>query len=238
MGFSMCCEDDLLKEFIKFKHGKVIDNDMMERFLHYYKPIILPTKEQFEFLDNDLRSRLVRSGYAYDLKTALLKTTYKIVLSNTRNDFPYVNINSDEIENNFTGTFCKNQSRDKAIEHIKALLNECQKSLLIQDNFLLTQNVYNKFFSDFIKLMPQKPIDIFYDFDDRNSNNIITEQEFCTELKRIYNYPNIKRNMLPKYKNIHDRYILVDQKIEIVLSSGIDNLFDISKDFTYIVRII
>lgn len=46
MVFSMCCEDDLLQEFIKFKHGESVNNDTVEKFLHYYKPEILPIREQ------------------------------------------------------------------------------------------------------------------------------------------------------------------------------------------------
>lgn len=38
------------------------------------------------------------------------------------------------------------------------------------------------------------------------------------------------------FKNLHDRYLIIDNKIEIILTSGIDNLIDDSKDFTYIVR--
>lgn len=75
MVFSMCCEDDLLQEFIKFKHGESVNNDTIEKFLHYYKPKILPTKEQFSILDNDLKSELVSSTHIYDdLSKALLKT--------------------------------------------------------------------------------------------------------------------------------------------------------------------
>ena len=37
------------------------------------------------------------------------------------------------------------------------------------------------------------------------------------------------------FKNLHDRYLIIDNKIEIILTSGIDNLIDDSKDFTYIV---
>ena len=54
MVFSMCCEDDLLQEFIKFKHGESVNNDTIEKFLHYYKPApkarsneIFPTHSAF-----------------------------------------------------------------------------------------------------------------------------------------------------------------------------------------------
>ena len=39
------------------------------------------------------------------------------------------------------------------------------------------------------------------------------------------------------FLNLHDRYLIIDNKIEIILTSGFDYLFDNSKDFTYIVRV-
>lgn len=43
----------------------------------------------------------------------LVKTTlYKIVLSKDKNDFPYINIFDDKIENNLTATFGKNEERE------------------------------------------------------------------------------------------------------------------------------
>lgn len=38
------------------------------------------------------------------------------------------------------------------------------------------------------------------------------------------------------YNELHDRYIIVDKKIQIILTSGIDYLMDTSKDFTYIIQ--
>ena len=134
MVFSMCCEDDLLQEFIKFKHDKSVNNDTIEKFLHYYKSAILPTKNQLDILDYDLKSKLVSSNHIYDnLPEASSKTIYKICLSNTKKDFPYVNINGDEIENNLTGTF-KSSSRDKATAHIKALCSKMPIILLSMIN--------------------------------------------------------------------------------------------------------
>lgn len=38
------------------------------------------------------------------------------------------------------------------------------------------------------------------------------------------------------YIKNHDRYIIIDDKLEIILSSGVDYLFDTGKDFTYVIR--
>lgn len=40
----------------------------------------------------------------------------------------------------------------------------------------------------------------------------------------------------PRMISRHDRYLIVDDKLEIILTSGFDHLNDSSGDFTYIVR--
>jgi len=228
MVFSMCCEDDLLQEFIKFKHGESVNNDTVEKFLHYYKPEILPIREQLDILDDDLKSKLVSSGYVYgDLSETLSKTIYKICLSNTKNYFPYVNINGDEIENNLTGTF-KTSSRDKAIEHIKALLKNA-KYIVIYDRYI-NDNFNN--FEKFIKqCVPKKQLTL---------ECFGLKQEQKTQIKRLcdsYTAKDYPANNASPYQNgFHDRYILIDGKVEIILTSGIDYLMNKENDFTYIIR--
>ena len=39
----------------------------------------------------------------------------------------------------------------------------------------------------------------------------------------------------PIDNTIHDRYIIIDDNISINLTSGLENLFNIKKDFTYII---
>ena len=55
-------------------------------------------------------------------------------------------------------------------------------------------------------------------------------------LKNICKDWIIKEDKRNTYKNYHDRYLLIDDKIEIILTSGFDYLFDENKEFTYIVR--
>ena len=228
MVFSMCCEDDLLQEFIKFKHGESVNNDTIEKFLHYYKPEILPTRKQIDILGDDLKSKLVSSGYtSCDLSEALSKTIYKICLSNTKKDFPYVNINGDELENNLTGTF-KSSSRDKAIAHIKALL-ESANYIVIYDKFISSN--FNSF-KNFIKqCIPQKRLTL---------ECFGLNQDQKTTIKQIHNSYTVKdysaNNISPYQNGFHDRYILIDQKVEIILTSGIDYLINNENDFTYIIR--
>ncbi|GMB91582.1 hypothetical protein NHP190009_07510 [Helicobacter ailurogastricus] len=233
MGFSMCCEDDLYEAFLKFKKGKPIeieDKPLVERMLHYYKPEILPTKEQLKILevwDPELRANIIKSGHVYPQKEALAHTKYKIVLSSYKNDFPFVNVNSDVIENNFSATFFHREKRDKAKQHIKALLEHC-KYCVIHDNYILDHQSTFKAFAR--ELLPKRRLKIILSCD-KNSRG----QSLITDLKQICGDWTITKNTT-QYQRTHDRYILVEDTIEIILTSGIDYLYDESKDFSYLVR--
>lgn len=153
------------------------------------------------------------------------KTKYKIILSANRSDFPYVNINNDNIENNFTGTFLRSEPRLKAIEHIKSLCNDAKKSILVYDKYF-----YNKEDNAdmLIKLLPLKKIEITY------QRNSFSEQQI-NKLKSKCADWTFKDN---NFTDNHDRYLIIDDNVEIILTSGFSYLNDFTKEITYIVRLI
>lgn len=58
-------------------------------------------------------------------------------------------------------------------------------------------------------------------------------KNLCSNLKNIYKewlvVENKDAEINEKYDYLHDRYIIVDKKIQIILTSGIDNLMNIKK---------
>ncbi|MDM8567468.1 hypothetical protein QUF74_17700, partial [Candidatus Halobeggiatoa sp. HSG11] len=56
-----------------------------------------------------------------------------------------------------------------------------------------------------------------------------------SELKEKYEDWKIQEDTKRTYDNYHDRYLLIDSQIEIILTSGFDYLFDKNKEFTYVV---
>lgn len=59
-------------------------------------------------------------------------TTYKVILSCERSDFPYVNVTSSEekIENNLSSFYDIAEKRDKAIKHLKSLCTGAKKIVI------------------------------------------------------------------------------------------------------------
>ena len=236
MNFSLAIDDDLAEELCKFRANQQCNVDIVEKTLHYYKGYPIFSKSYFTkyYTDITIQRNLIQSNVSinWDSVENISKSTiYKVILSSQRNvKFPYVSIYDDRIENNFTATFKKNETREKALEHLKSLL-ENANYVFIYDKFI-TQNWAS--FKIFCKnVLPQKQLTIHYPPEQNHHFKSNEIKALCNHWKcsvadnRYSNY---------SYKDTHDRYLIIDNKIEIILTSGIDNLMDKSKDFTYIVR--
>lgn len=260
MEFTMVVEDDLAEELCKFKNQKD-DNDkkdyddkIVERILHYYKSPILLSKAYMEkYYDKATLTSILSSANNIDFSKSLeqlaSETIYKVILSQEKNNFPYINIYGDKIENNLTATFLKQDEKTKAKEHFKALFANA-KTLFVYDNYLNLdpENKHNvDSFKKFAQeCFPRRQLEIFHPLGGKNtnkSNNSESSQVFpAEEIKSICQDWKIKEDRkLREYRKLHDRYIIVDEKIQIILTSGIDNLMGtgkFAKDFTYIIRLL
>ena len=214
------------------------DNLFEEYILYYYKDGFIPNKAQINIAKNLINnfdeSEFLISLSGFDLNMSIedlaKHTKTKLILSNDKGNFPYVNINNDVIENNLSATFAENINRDKAKEHIRALL-ENANYIVICDEYIV-QNFQN--FKKFIQeCVPKKILTI--EIIPSSKPEHLIKQEHLTEIKHIC-YDKYKVKPAQQINTKHDRYIKVDNQIEIILTSGIDYLMDISKDFTYIVR--
>lgn len=236
----MVLEDDLAEELCKFKNQEDYNDKIVEHILHYYKPYILLSKIYMKKYYSDptiLKSIIGANNNIFfdeSLEQLANKTLYKIILSKNKNEFPYINIFNDKIENNLAATFSKQEERTKAKEHFKALFHNA-KTLFIYDNYLCANRNNQDSFKKFAEeCFPKQKLSIFY------PPSLPFPQELRTELKsickdwKITKNPNTNNNY--NYNELHDRYIIIDRKIQIILTSGIDYLMDTTKDFTYIIR--
>mgnify|MGYP001140464573 CR=1 FL=1 len=60
------------------------------------------------------------------------------------------------------------------------------------------------------------------------------QQAAVTEIKQISSNWKVKPDT--QYLHLHDRYVRIDNKMEVVITSGIDYLFDTTKECTLLVR--
>lgn len=224
-------DDDLFREYHKFQKGEEFDKKKIRQLLHYYKQSLISNIKQYEDngieLSPNLKSQMAHSGLRKQSLKELAEncTLYKIILSSTKNTFPYVNIMDEKqrLENNYSASFDMAEPRELAIKHLASICLHAKKIVL-----------YDKYFSsketniDLInKILPKKKLEIIYN--DINENHIKLMQQNCSQWSFTKN---------PRMTNRHDRYLIVDDQLEIILTSGFDHLNDTSGDFTYIVRYI
>lgn len=247
--FSLVIDDDLGEELCKFRNNESCNTRIVEKILHYYKryPIFttidLLQKYYYDFptILNSVLSNVTTPRINIDSSTAIdiaKHTIYKVVLCNDKSKkdiFPYIYIGGDRIENNFTATFFKNEPRQKALSHLNDLLSVATE-ISIYDIYLLKQKWNRKSFAQFCKLLPPtNKLTIKYLGGNTNS-------KVCKIMGRYVRkmYPNwnwvVENYIKKKGTYAHDRYLIIDNKIEVIFTSGIHHLINTDKDFTYIVR--
>jgi hypothetical protein len=178
--------------------------------------------------DQALEQQLAQAGLkSQSLEELSDKTLYKLILDTQNSEYPFVNIFNDPIQSNFAATYRKSVQRNKAQQHIRSLLSDCETIFLYDRFFKDNWRTTKKFFKE---LIPFKKLSVFY------TEGHLDGLE--SEIKAIYNGWNIKKDTHNiDFRNLHDRYLVIDNTIEIILTSGFDYLFDESKDFSYVLRI-
>lgn len=229
MSYSVCLEDNLLGLLYAFKHGRGHDPLLAERLLHLYKPPHITNVSQLERLgieEAPLKAQLAGSGLiTQSIEELARKTLFKIILSSQKGDFPYVNVQGDPLQNHYTITCKPGESRVKALAHLRALL-EGAKNVVVCDRHLKTNwEAARKLFG----LFPRKSVAIDFAHPLKQSQN--------TALKKICSTWKLKQDRTQAYRDLHDRYLLIDRAMEVVITSGVDYLFDDSKECTLIFRI-
>lgn len=215
----MRLSDKLALEYLKFRNKCEFDLQRIEALLRYFKGEFIFTKEQFANASKEIES------FDMDRFLPLLEKTpkFKLILCDDNDTFPFVYIFNDRIENNLSATFKAGDSRDKAIEHFKALFKDA-KFIFIYDAHLKIDKLRELVEKCQIKcdicLAKEK-------YNELNTNLALTQISKNIKPDRHHNLNNY---------NTHDRYIVIDNNIEIILTSGVDNFLNQNKDFSYVIR--
>jgi len=240
-------DNDLVGYFIKIfikKESVKIDKNI-QNFIKYLRlPVVISTYQNKAFENPVVAKqqngfiRLIREDR---LEKIYKKTYLKLILSLSENDFPYLNVNGDKFENNFTATYISG-NKTKILEHIKALIEDSEK-VGIYDKYLFFDNLRNNnhisdhysvaFLNQILPISSNIKVQCY----NEKQNN---QSETDRIKQRIALFPNISFDH--QNLNEHDRYIKIYKhnvlKYEIILSSGIFNILNHNKDISYIVRII
>lgn len=128
----------------------------------------------------------------------------------------------------FVMTLNPGEDRVKAHEWMRALLSEA-RTVTVVDRYLCDEQSKQlkpnarKFF----QLFPKQSLSLFMS---------CLEKPAASDLKKLCDKWKIKQDANPRYHGVHDRYVLIDNAMEVVITSGVDYLFDTSKECTLLVR--
>lgn len=229
-------DNDLFLEYHNFQKGENYDKKKIKKLFHFYKKEIVSNIKQYEetgvTLDSNLKAQMANGGLRRQSLEDLAEifTRYKIILSCTNNNFPYVNIMDDkqQLENNYSASFDMAEPRALAISHLQSICKHAKK-IVVYDKYFSSKLVNGSSVSRNAELMkrilPSKKLDIIYN--DITQEDITAMEQFCSLWKFTKD---------PQMTNRHDRYLVIDDKLEVILTSGFDHLNDDSKDLTYIIR--
>ena len=241
----LAIESNLISEYIAFQRKDIskYNNETISKLFKYIHPFKMSVTQKNSIGLSDEEAQALSAGDFVKIRNfnneneLIQNTTFKIMLSKANSNqtlsYPYINILNDETDISITATYKDSESRLKAREHIKALVNDAIE-IKIYDRYLSKINRDNDSWNSvnlqlLLDILPLKRISIkiYCEYNWNNSRKM--------DLKNYYNNWNISKYDYPR--NMHDRYIETD-KVIILLSSGFIHLADSSsKDFTYSVKI-
>lgn len=228
--YSFALSDELCKQYYLFKqHAAGYDKGVVSRLLSYYNEEYITNTAQLTRVEADVSQTLMDALRHNRLSNQSVeelaaKTMYKLILCTNQSGFPYVNINSDPICNCVIGSFYRDVPREKAISHLNALCKDGKRI-----------HLYDQYLSGSIEVLPQilpdKAIELIY------ATNRPTAHLGAADIAYLSGR-NAKWTFTPDDTMFthHDRYIIIDDKLEIVLTSGFEYLANPMKEISYIVR--
>lgn len=190
------------------------------------------------------------------LAEMVYKSRYQIMLTIGLKFYPFktIDITSKHFSEQlvYSWKYTKGNPRTEAVKHIKQLLRKAKKSITLMDLYLDEKDSEN-----LCELFAETNEDIKINIhtglqeiisrkgDSKRKSNEKKDKEKRTKLRNklvsqpLFSSTIRKKNLeIKEYYDtrLHDRYLTIDDSLEILLSSGLSHLFSEKKDFTYIIR--
>lgn len=242
--------DDLLKLYLDFgaNCSEIGDLTRLQKLFSYYKPH-LSNEAQYnrigKEMSKELKATLLKNGISpnFSLEELSQRTSLKIILCEDDCRFPYVKIDgTDKLQLCYTGTFV-GEHREKCIDHLRALCKNAT-SVLLYDKYLYstdrTEEDNVNLLLKILELLNETQTQTLSVYDTKPSKKMELEN-IAKKCKKTFPSKTIKIISSSDFHERHDRYMIIKSNIgnvEVLLSSGFDNLFKNTKDFTYLIRLV
>lgn len=239
--FDIVLDDGLFLQWYNFKNAPEEGNysrDKVYKILKYSGNNICSNFAQYKRLglvgQCKNRALLVSLKKSPDSKKELItlakKTNYQVILTDDseKSEFPYINIDDNQVEMVMGGFIAKGMSREKAIKHLSSLCESARSVILYDKHFSDHKDINVETLLRIIS--PHAKITLCYHQEAKNPH---LSQE-CINFFRSENVNwDIKGMGLRAH---HDRYLIIDDEIEVIITSGFQYLGDTDKETAYIIR--
>jgi hypothetical protein len=184
---------------------------------------------------NDLYPALLAVGDEGDLSLEDLskKTLFKFIVTQADEQVepPYLNIKNNDVKRSYNIALQHSQDRKKLHGYLANLMQNAGK-ILIHDQYFSNEDKNKNIFD----LFPKKEILIQYIENGDASNGVFIRSacqahpewrvERCDTTQAEYN----------RFARSHDRYLIIDDTVEITLTSGFSYIWNDAKELTCIIK--
>ena len=236
----LALNNTLIDEYLKYKFQDDYTPETIRKLFKYIQPFSI----RESFFDDPSMAIQMESDPLIEIvddcsdEELVQDTVLKFMLVDSAFSVSYriLNINDsyEKLKPKYVGTYANSMGKNKAQEHIKALLSDADW-VTITDGYISSRSEWGNNKNIIKDIVPFKDLDLNILGADKESRKFSLSASEKLELASLCNEWTVRVSTIGN--NIHDRYIETD-KLKILLSSGVCHLSSTSnKDFTYVVEI-
>lgn len=224
--YGMALDHSLFVEYWKFKRGEGYNHPLVNKILSYYHNEFITNVGQFEHnnvqIDKRLQNVLEKNGLKrQNLLELSAMTTYKIILTEDRTNFPFVNIDEGKFSPALSNFYEGETERNAAREYMKNICQGAKRSILLYDRYINSVDDLDNLLN---YILPNTKIRFISTIND----------EHKSVLKNTHDRLIIEG--LGGTQPHHDRYLIIDDSIEVVLTSGFEYLQSQKRELSLVIR--
>ncbi|WP_076410422.1 hypothetical protein [Shewanella sp. UCD-KL12] len=161
------------------------------------------------------------------------ETLFKLIvtISDGENSPPYFNLKKKYIKRNYTLSCLHDEERQPLKDYLNCLLQEAD-TILIHDKYFSGEEGNKQLFN----FLPDKDIIIQYiENGDRSNGQFVRDSCVANDKWKVEKCDTTQEEF-NRFSRSHDRYLIINGKIELMLTSGFSYLWSKDKEITCVVR--
>ncbi|ACA85003.1 hypothetical protein [Shewanella woodyi] len=184
---------------------------------------------------NDLYPILLNLDDQKDLSLEQLskETLFKLIvtIADGENSPPFFNLKKQHIKRNYTLSCLHDEEREPLKDYLVCLLQGANK-VLIHDKYFSSEDDNKQIFT----FLPDKDIIIQYVENGERSNGRFVRDICGANAKWKVEQCDTTQAEFNRFARSHDRYLIINEEIELTLTSGFSYIWNKEKEITCVVR--